>query len=664
LRACKKLHFAKAINSNSNNLKKIWSILNHALNTPKSSNNINALMINDSLITDPVVIANQFNNFFTNVASDIASKIHPTSPPSHNNLTPVIDADAPKFDLSSNPITDEEIISCIRSLEDKRTPDMSGISSNIIKKIYPSIIRPLKHVFSKSLTSGIVPSKFKIAKVIPLFKSGNCLDMSNYRPISLLSSFSKILEKIVHTRLYSYLSANSLISPNQFGFRPNHSTSHPMTLLINKLSSAINSKKHSIVVFCDLRKAFDTCNHKILLKKLSALGVVGSGLRWFENYLSGRKQYVSCGDSDSSLLSILIGVPQGSILGPLLFLVYINDLPGSTDLFSLLFADDTALTACADNLADLYSSINAELRKLCTFFRENKLSLNPEKTNYLLFTHNNSSPPPELHLVLNNNNPNENDPSHISVLSRVLTTDKTPAIKYLGVYFDSNLNFKFHINQISKKLSRALFALRRVKNILPPRSLKTLYYSLFHCHLTYGIEIWSSVSPSLLKPLITKQKAAIRVISLQSHNAHTEPLFKSLSILPLPKLVEQFKLKFIHSCIYNLAPTALLNTWPTSNEHRQIINQNIPGHNLRNNDDLYIPHSRLKSLSHFPLYSFPILWNGLPEYLKSIPSKSLFSSNLKNHFLSSLTDVPVCNRLFCPSCSAVVRAPRAEEDDN
>jgi hypothetical protein len=164
---------------------------------------------------------------------------------------------------------------------------MSGLSTFLLKKVAPVILSPLKHIFRRSFETGIVPSKLKIAKVIPIFKSGDASDVNNYRPISLLSTFSKILDKLVQIRLTNYLDEHNLVTPQQYGFRSQHSTTHPMSLLVNKITGALNEKKHSLVIFCDLKKAFDTCNHNILLNKLSKLGIRGTALHWFKNYLSG-----------------------------------------------------------------------------------------------------------------------------------------------------------------------------------------------------------------------------------------------------------------------------------------------------------------------------------------------------------------------------------------
>ncbi len=430
-----------------------------------------------------------------------------------------------------------------------------------------------------------------------------------------------------------------------------------MSLILNKISQSLNAKKHSLIIFCDLQKAFDTCNHSILISKLSKLGLSGTSLLWFKNYLSNRQQFVTINSFESSLLYILTGVPQGSILGPLLFLIYINDLPLYSKLISNLFADDTALFYSSDNLTELFNFVNSEFQKLCTYFRHNKLSLHPAKTKFLLISPSLTALQPIHRLFINNNNPNENDPSKIFELAKIELNDKVPAIKYLGVFFDPCLNFKYHISQISKKLSFALYKLRQVKNLLPQSALVTLYYSLFHCHLVYAIEIWSCVPFSLLKPLLIKQKSAIRIITNKSHNAHTEPLFKSLAILPLPDLIYYFNLKFFHSYHYRHLPTAFSDSWLTTLEQRNNTGDNSLIYNLRNNDDYYISPSISPLISRLPLHNLPNLWNLLPNNLKIIPNKNQFSQSLKNYLLEKLSANFTCNRLFCPSCIQIPNNP-------
>jgi hypothetical protein len=649
VRASKKMYFDLELKANQSNLKQTWNILNTAIKKCKKSKIISSLTLNHIETRDPLIIANSFNKYFTTIAAEIATKINPADSP----FNPPAPPPQYKFNMSAEPVTSNEITETLKQLAPKKTADMNGISMHLIKLLSPELIVPLKHIFNLSLSEGTVPSQLKIAKVIPVFKSGDCQDLNNYRPISLLPSISKVLEKIVCARLNVYLNNNSIINDNQFGFRKNFSTTHAMSHLVNKISNALNEKKHTVVIFCDLRKAFDTCNHTILFKKLAKYGICGLELEWFKSYLNDRKQFVQVGEAVSSERAIGIGVPQGSILGPILFLLYINDIPEFTKLLALLFADDTALVASDEDLERLALYINTELQKVCFYFRQMGLSLHPEKTKYIIFSNDKNINNKQFKLYVNNNNntaADSQDPSLIYELERVKSTDNMPAIKYLGVYFDPLLTFKYHISQITSKIARALFTIRQVKNFLPPSALKTLYFALVHCHLTYATVIWSACSQSTLKQLITKQKMAIRTISSAKYNAHTEPLFKSLKILPLDKLIYQQKTEFMFCYAKNLLPKALAGSWQTVQERRN--QDDVPNQrHLRNDHDLFVPRICSTMAGKLPLFTLPKCWNDLAPEFKGIGSKNSFKYKVKNHLLSQLSETSQCTRLFCPHCS-------------
>jgi hypothetical protein len=641
LKSAKKLYFDNQFKKFSNNLKKTWDLLKFAINSEgKSSLLLSELFVDGIRHSEPQIIAEKLNEFFVNAPGKIVSEIPECDNPFDEKVTNQV------FSLSNSPVTRTEILDAVKQLQSKKSEDLYGISMCNLKLFIPALINPLYHIIFKSFETGEFPSQLKIAKIIPLYKSGDKTLPDNYRPISLLPNFSKIIEKVMSNRLTHYLESNNLLCQEQFGFRKAHSTLHPLVHFLNNISQARNQNKYTIAIFCDLRKAFDTVDHQILLKKLFNLGIKGIELQWFKSYLSNRKQFVHLNGKNSSLLTILLGVPQGSILGPLLFLIYINDLPSCNDLINSLFADDTMLLDSHESLPLLTSKINKEFQKVITYFNVNKLSLHMEKTKFMLFFKNKGTPSPDILFNYNALNSTSQDPNLISKMICINDLDE-PKIKFLGVTLDPFLTFKDHIVNINSKLATGLFFLRSAKNILNEKSLKYLYYALIHCHIIYAIHVYSSASESLLKMLYVKQKNAIRIISKSKYNAHTEPLFKKLQILPFPKLCEFFKLQFMFYFKRNLLPSSFNSTWSTNRIRRQNQSEIV----LRNDNSMCIPYARTNTLSKFPLAAFPKLWEEFPdENIKFVGTKEEFNLKLKNHFLNELNNVPVCNRLLCPAC--------------
>jgi hypothetical protein len=277
------------------------------------------------------------------------------------------------------------------------------------------------------------------------------------------------------------------------------------------------------------------------------------------------------------------------------------------------------------------------------------MCLHPQKTKLIVFTNSPAVFNYDFNIVINCNNANENNPDLIFPIERITVNSNTPAIKFLGIFLDPLLSFKFHINTISGKISKALYFIRSAKSLLSPIALKSLYYALVHCHLIYGIQIWSCTSESNLKPLVLKQKSAIRLINLSPYNAHTEPLFKMSNILPLNLLIQFFKLQFIQHYKFEFLPLIFRNTWQT-NEARLEWNLNF-NMQLRNNDEYYVPFARINHVERFPLFSFPKIWNSFEnDVIKCINNKLEFNKKLKEHFMSLLNLNFVCNRLLCPHC--------------
>ena len=314
-------------------------------------------------------------------------------------------------------------------------PKMSSgadfISTKLLKEIAPLIITPLHYLINMSLETGFVPSEMKLAKIVPVFKEGNCHEYTNYRPISLLNSFSKLLEKIVSKQLIRFLNINQIIYKHQYGFRAGHSTSHSVLHLTDEIYKALNQKPSgkTLTIFIDLKKAFDTVDHEILLKKMSTYGIRDSANLWFKNYLRDREQFVSIHGIESGTKKMSCGVPQGSVLGPLLFLLFINDLPNGTEFLTLLFADDTTFQVSDSDLNKLFDVANFELEKASVWFTANKLTLNVKKTKFMLFSEGQSN--------IGNNSLKIGD----TIIEQIGSNCREKYFKFVGHVLDDNLSW-------------------------------------------------------------------------------------------------------------------------------------------------------------------------------------------------------------------------------
>ena len=609
-------------------MKKTWNIINDLLcRRTKSQNSLTYLEINSLKITQTDDIANHFNNYFAGIGPLLSSTINNQNKTHSDYLKERI-----LCSFSFSLVTPDEVKKIISGFTPKSSSGVDNMSMKLLKRIENAILWPLTLVINQSLTTGIFPDKLKVAKVVPLFKKGNEHLPDNYRPISLLSSISKVFEKVVYDQVYRYFKSNSLFYISQYGYRNDHSTEMACLEFIDRVMHDLDNRKIPIAIFLDLSKAFDTIDHAILLDKLKYYGINGLALSWFESYLNNRTQFVEVDDTRSSSKPIHTGVPQGSILGPLLFIIYINDMGTVSDIFNpISYADDTALVSTISAFAnldmdyrdDVSPAKNSELYKIYEWLCANKLSVNASKTKYMIFHLRQRRNLPRLHLELNG-----------SAIDRVNT------FEFLGLTISDTLDWSHHLNKIANKLSKIAGIMSRIKRYISKDILKTIYNSLVLPHLYFSILVWGFDNNRLFK----LQKKLVRLICCAKYNAHTDPLFRELGLLKIKDIFELQCAKFYYRFEHDKLPFYFDNFF--------MRNAQLHGYNTRQRDALHLYRFHLSATGKCIRFHIPNLINNLPRHVKDkINTHSLpgFAHALKQYLISKYDTQ--CQILNCYICS-------------
>jgi hypothetical protein len=514
----KEKEFKQKMELAGTNSKKKWQTLKEELLLTKDREEINKVKINNREITDPDEIAKAFKGHFETCAVDLANNLPNGSP----DLSKIEEGDNWTFEKTGS----VEIIKIIKELETKNSSGHDLLSNRMLKKEMSWFATILPSLINSSMEEGIFPKVLKKATVIPVFKKGEKDNMNNYRPISLLPVMSKVFEKVINTRITKVLDNKGYIDENQYGFRKNHSTEDAILKFTDEIERDISEKKHVVSVFVDVSKAFDSCDHTILINKIRKIGLYGQSLELIKSYLKDREQIIWVNDKCGGTFKINIGVGQGTILGPTFFKIYIMDLHKWTKLLCVKFADDSNFKGSGKTKDEVEQLVNSEMTIIHKWFCDNKLTLHPGKSRFMVHSRD------KLININMGNHP----------IQRVGYGLQEEAVKFLGLYLDENLDWKIHCKKVQDKIGKGNYLLWRHKNVLTKNTRKTIYESFVRCHLMYCLSIWG---PKGIKNqnLVKTWKRIIKKLGPKFR--HTNKRLSDYEIMPLSDEVKLAEDKLI-----------------------------------------------------------------------------------------------------------------------
>lgn len=530
VRKAKNSYEQDTLQRNSKDTKELWKSVKKICNTKANVNHPTELL---TISNCPTASLDNCNAFFSTIGQKLASDIISKSNVTENELASnVRTVNSPGHSFFMTPTDKEEVLSIISQLRTDSAPGADGITASFIKYARNILANPLADLFNLSLSTNRFPGSWKIASVTPVHKGGPKEAPGNYRPISLLSIFSKILEKIVNKRLTTYIEKNGLLSPRQFGFRRHRSTEDAITLLTEHIAKSLDSDKKCVGVFLDLAKAFDTVSSKILIRKLEGIGVRGHALEWFRSYLSDRKQFTKVGQHKSNLLPVSYGVPQGSILGPTLFTIYLNDIHDLSlpNAEVICYADDTVVLFTGKNWNSTKESAERGMSYVHQWLKRNLLTLNYSKTTFMCFHKTAASSPADV----------ESIKIHACLSSSLLCTCKSilrsKVTKYLGIMIDENLNFKTHTQQLVKRIRKISGILRKLRDVAGKNLLIGIYKALCESLTGYCISIWGSAAKTTLLGVERATRSILKIMLKRPFRYSTTTLYKEAEVLTVRQL--------------------------------------------------------------------------------------------------------------------------------